>query len=159
METEKKFPLATTVVVLIVIAIIGWWIYSNGQARQESDSNNSSNAVTPTTSIDNTGATSTSSGTTTGSQNVKTFEVIGKPFQFDPGTITVKKGDTVRIVFKNEQGFHDFVVDEFNAKTKQISAGQSETIEFIADKTGSFEYYCSVGNHRAMGMKGTLIVE
>jgi len=50
-------------------------------------------------------------------------------------------------------------MNEFNARTKQIKAGETETIEFIADKVGSFEYYCSVGQHRQMGMVGTLVVE
>ena len=73
--------------------------------------------------------------------------------------IKVKKGDTVRIVIKNEEGVHDWKVDEFNAQTEKLQAGQTETIEFVADKTGVFEYYCSMGTHRQMGMKGNLIVE
>lgn len=89
----------------------------------------------------------------------KEFVVNGSNFSFDVKTITVKKGDTVQIVFKNQDGFHDFVIDDFNVATKQIQAGQEETVEFVADKGGIFEYYCSVGNHRAMGMVGTLTVE
>lgn len=89
---------------------------------------------------------------------VRVFTVSGKPFSFSPATMSVKKGDTVRIVFKNTEGTHDWVVDEFNARTKILKAGEEETIEFVADKAGSFEYYCSVGQHRAMGMKGTLTV-
>lgn len=91
--------------------------------------------------------------------NVKEFTVDGKNFSFTPSTLTVKKGNTVRIIFKNVGGFHDFKVDELNAATKQIGDGQTDTIEFVADKAGSFEYYCSIGSHRAMGMKGTLIVQ
>lgn len=101
---------------------------------------------------------SDSSMTTEGT--VKEFTVEGSNFKFMPSTMTVNKGDTVRIIFKNTGGFHDFVIDEFEgAKTKQIGANATETIEFVADKTGSFEYYCSVGNHRGMGMKGTLTVK
>jgi plastocyanin len=29
----------------------------------------------------------------------------------------------------------------------------------VADKNGSYEYYCSVGNHRASGMVGVITVE
>ncbi|KKU49797.1 MAG: Plastocyanin [Parcubacteria group bacterium GW2011_GWA1_47_10] len=90
---------------------------------------------------------------------VKTFVVVGKPFSFTPSEIRVKEGDTVRIVFQNEQGTHDWVIDEFDARTQVLQANQSETIDFRATKKGSFEFYCSVGNHRAMGMKGALIVE
>lgn len=89
---------------------------------------------------------------------VKEFTVTGGNFKFAPNTISVKKGDKVRIVFKNAEGFHDLKIDEFNVATKQIKGGAEETVEFTADKVGSFEYYCSVGQHRAMGMKGTLTV-
>ena len=57
------------------------------------------------------------------------------------------------------EGFHNFTVDEFNARTRQINAGETDTIQFTADKAGTFEYYCNVGNHREMGMVGKLIVE
>lgn len=89
----------------------------------------------------------------------KTFTVEGGEFYFKPNTITVNKGDKVKIIFNNVEGFHDFLIDEIaGAKTKRIQGGQTDTIEFTVDKTGSFEYYCSVGSHRQMGMKGTLIV-
>ena len=89
---------------------------------------------------------------------VKEFTVEGGNFAFTPSTMTVKKGDTVRITFKNMEGFHDFVIDEFDVKTQQIQGGTEETVEFVADEAGTFEYYCSVGKHREMGMKGTLTV-
>lgn len=90
---------------------------------------------------------------------VREFTVVGKNFAFTPSLITVKKGDKVKVTFKNENGYHDFVIDEFGAATKQTQAPTTEVIEFTANKTGTFEYYCSVGSHRAMGMKGTLKVE
>lgn len=90
---------------------------------------------------------------------VKEFTVSGNNFSFNPSTIKVKKGDKVKITFINSEGFHDWVVDEFGVATKQTQAPTTEVIEFTADKSGSFEYYCSVGSHRAMGMKGILIVE
>jgi len=90
---------------------------------------------------------------------VREFVVDGKNFSFTPSKITVKKGEAVKIIFKNTQGFHDLVIDEYRVATKQIRTGEQETITFLADKTGSFEYYCSVGTHRAMGMTGTLVVE
>ncbi len=71
----------------------------------------------------------------------------------------VKKGDTVKIIFKNTAGTHDWNLDEFNAHTGTVPATQEKTIQFVASKTGTFEYYCSIGNHRQMGMKGTLVVE
>ena len=92
-------------------------------------------------------------------KEVKEFTVTAKNFSFSLNEIKVNKGDTVKINFTNADGFHDWVIDEFNARTKQIGAGMSESIQFTADKTGTFEYYCSVGQHRQFGMKGNLIVQ
>ncbi|MDO8471136.1 MAG: cupredoxin domain-containing protein [bacterium] len=89
---------------------------------------------------------------------VKEFSVDAAPFSFSPSTISVNKGDTVKITVKNVNGTHDFKIDEFNVSTRTLNIGETQTITFVADKTGSFEYYCSVGNHRAMGMVGTLTV-
>jgi len=91
--------------------------------------------------------------------NVKKFNVTGKNFTFSPTTLTVNQGDTVQIVFDSSNGTHDFVIDEFNVNSKMVASGGSDTVEFIADKSGTFEYYCSVGNHKQMGMKGTLTVK
>ena len=88
---------------------------------------------------------------------VHELTIEGKNFSFSPSTVTVKKGETVRITFVNTGGTHDLVIDEFNVRTKR-TAGGSDTVEFVADRAGSFEYYCSVGSHRAMGMVGTLVV-
>lgn len=94
-----------------------------------------------------------------GESNVREFTIEASHFEYDVKEIRVQKGDTVRINFVNEEGFHDLVIDEFEVATAQIQAGESETIEFVADEAGTFEYYCSVGEHRSMGMVGTLIVE
>ncbi len=88
-----------------------------------------------------------------------TFDVVGGNFYFTPNIIKVKKGDTVKINFKNNDGFHDFKIDEFNVAIPRINSGEEANVTFIADKTGTFEYYCSVGTHRLMGMKGDLVVE
>jgi len=90
---------------------------------------------------------------------IKEFVVSGQNFSFSPSLITAKRGDRVKITFQNTQGFHDFKIDEYGVATKQAQSPATEVLEFTADKTGSFEYYCSVGTHRAMGMKGTLKVE
>lgn len=89
----------------------------------------------------------------------KEFTVTGSNFAFAPNVLIVKKGETVKITLKNTDGFHDLKIDEFNVATKRIRGGESETITFVANKIGNFEYYCSVGEHRAMGMKGTLVVQ
>ncbi len=88
-----------------------------------------------------------------------TIDIGGHNFEFDKTEIRVKEGDTVVINFTSTDGFHDWVVDEFNAKTARVSTGNTASVAFVADKAGTYEYYCSVGTHRQQGMVGTLIVE
>ncbi len=85
--------------------------------------------------------------------------VTGSNFAFSPNTITAKKGQKVTVTFKSDGGFHDFAIDEFNVKSDIVGSGKSVDVSFTPDKTGTFEFYCSVGNHRAMGMVGKLIVQ
>lgn len=77
---------------------------------------------------------------------------------FSLNEIKVKKGDTVKITITNTAGTHDFVLDEFNV-VKETPLNQPVVVEFVADKAGTFEYYCSKYNHRQLGQKGSLIVE
>lgn len=103
------------------------------------------------------GAKSPNQGTK--SPDAREIVVEGENYQFTPETITVKKDEKIRIVFKSTDGIHDFRIDELNIATATVRSGQEDFVEFTPDKTGTFKYYCSVGNHRAMGMEGTMIVE
>lgn len=77
---------------------------------------------------------------------------------FSVKEIRVKKGDRVRIAVTNTKGMHDFVIDEFGVK-QETPLNEKTVIEFVADKAGTFEYYCSKPGHRAKGQWGKLIVE
>ncbi|MFH1053915.1 MAG: cupredoxin domain-containing protein [Candidatus Woesearchaeota archaeon] len=124
--------------------------------------------VVPTTQSDPTttqaSVTTTQETTITQTAEVKTFSLTGINLKFmmdgvEAPEIRVNEGDTVRIEFTSTDGFHDWVVDEFDAATERVNTGNSTFVEFIADKKGTFEYYCSVGQHRANGMRGNLVVE
>jgi len=91
-----------------------------------------------------------------------TFNITGGSFYFTPNEIKVKQGDQVKIVFTNAGGMHNLIFNDFGGiGTKSIQTGETDTIEFTADKKGTFEFYCAVGNgyHRMMGQIGVLIVE
>ncbi len=92
------------------------------------------------------------------------FVMDGENYKFimngqEAPDLRVKEGETVRIEFTSTAGFHDWVVDEFDAKTDRAMTGSTVSVEFVADKKGTFQYYCSVGNHKDLGMIGNLIVE
>ena len=90
---------------------------------------------------------------------VKEFTLDSFSYGYSETEIRVKQGDTVTINLTNSGGFHDWVVDEFEAATDKISEGETTSVTFVADQVGTFEYYCSVGSHREQGMVGSLVVE
>lgn len=87
-------------------------------------------------------------------------EIIdGKYFpQYSIKEINVKKGDLVRIKINVTSGKHDFKIDEFDVYVDTIELNKEYFVEFIADKTGNFTYYCTKPGHRQNGHWGTLIV-
>jgi nitrite reductase (NO-forming) len=68
-------------------------------------------------------------------------------------------GDTVRIHLSSGEGaMHNLYIDEFNAHSADFMGADQVTLEFVADKEGSFTYYCAIPGHRQIGMAGTFIV-
>ncbi|HLB51825.1 hypothetical protein A3F07_04355 [candidate division WWE3 bacterium RIFCSPHIGHO2_12_FULL_38_15] len=159
--------------IIAVVVVIGF-ILSQGQGSNTGNSvenkvkmeelQNGNKLIKESTEGENdtlgeTGESTTSTPSATGTTQVKEFIVKGSNFKFDITEIKVKVGDKVKMTFENTGGFHDWNLDEFNVGTKVLNIGEKETVEFTASKAGTFEYYCSVGQHRQMGMKGNLIVE
>ena len=146
------------IVVIVAIVIGGVWYFTN---KSSSPIEPSVQIMPPVTETPAEGTTTSGTSVGVGASlgTVKEFTVTGSDFSFAPSTMTVNRGDAVRIIFKNVDGTHDFKIDEFGIATKKIGTGESEVIEFVAGSAGTFEYYCSVGQHRAMGMKGTLVVK
>ena len=93
----------------------------------------------------------------------KEFNISGTNYAFSETTLSVAAGDTVKINFTAASGTHDFIIDDLDgARTSVVSNGDMDSITFTVpeDASGkSYSYYCSIGNHRAQGMEGTLNVE
>jgi plastocyanin len=92
---------------------------------------------------------------------VRKITVDSFKFGYSTKQIDVKAGETIELTLTNSDGMHDLVIDELNVKTKQIQKGQSDTVTFTIPedaKGKTFEYYCSVMNHRQMGQVGKLVV-
>lgn len=161
MDNKNK----TAYIWLLVLLVLGFFAYAMWRPSARStqttdaieDATNQNNATTPYTPQTNTDSTTQPANTTTTA--AKEFTLKASKYTFDIKEIKVKQGDTVKITLENTDGTHDWRLDEFNAQTKVLQTGEKETITFVADKKGTFEYYCSIGQHRAMGMKGNFIVE
>lgn len=129
--------------VFVVIVILGFVM------RQKSGSPEQSAATPVPTATDM---------ADTGSE-VKTFDVEAGSFYYKPNEIKVKVGDKVKINLTSVDMMHDFNIDELGVDMPIVKSGNSASVEFTASKAGTFEFYCSVGKHRANGQVGKLIVE
>jgi cytochrome c oxidase subunit 2 len=71
------------------------------------------------------------------------IEVTSKRFSFEPGEITVKKGQPVVLVLKSSDTAHGLRFSELNVNVK-VGAGGTSEVQFTPDKTGDFVGHCSV---------------
>lgn len=73
------------------------------------------------------------------------IEVNIKSFQwgFEPQFIEVNKNDHVTLKLSSDDVAHGIAIDEYQIN-EPIIPGQMSEVEFIADKPGTFHFYCSV---------------
>jgi len=92
--------------------------------------------------------------------DVKTIDVTASRFQFEPATISVAQGDSVRLRLHSVDRSHAFAIKAFRVKTVIPKGGETVTVEFVADQAGTFAFtcseYCGTGHS---GMKGSLVVQ
>lgn len=146
----------TLIILALVVFVIGGIAFLPGLFGRENEVGQN---VAPSPTVNNAPVQLPTEVVVDEGGEVKVFEVEGSNYEFSVKEMRVNRGDTVRIEFTSMDGIHDWRVDEFGMQTERLAAGESGRVEFVADEVGSFEYYCSVNNHRAMGMVGTLVVE
>jgi plastocyanin len=95
------------------------------------------------------GETKASEAATGGSQN----RIEIKDFHFEPQTLTVKAGEKITWVNKDEEPHTVVSVEKQFKKSTALDTDQEFTI--TADKPGTYTYFCSVHPK----MTGTIIVK
>jgi heme/copper-type cytochrome/quinol oxidase subunit 2 len=91
--------------------------------------------------------------------SVREFTMTAKNYEFAPSVITVKKGEKVRLIITATDRPHGIKIDGYDID-QMLKKDDPTTVEFTADKAGTFEFKCSV--YCGMGhrkMKGKLVVE
>ncbi len=87
------------------------------------------------------------------------IQMTAQRYDFKPDTVTVKKGDHVKLVITAVDHDHGFKIDAFHI-TEKLPKGQPVTVEFTADQVGTFPFQCSqfcgLGHKK---MKGKVVVE
>lgn len=86
------------------------------------------------------------------------IKMTAKKYEFDPGIINVKKGEHVKLVITALDHDHGFKLEAFKIN-ERLKKGAPTTVEFTADRVGTFPFecshFCGVGHGK---MKGRLVV-
>lgn len=89
------------------------------------------------------GAASVTSHVVRAQTSPRTIEVTAKKFSYDPGEITLKKGQPVVLEIKSLDVAHGLRFRDLNLDAK-VDKGGSAELRFTPDKTGDFVGHCSV---------------
>jgi heme/copper-type cytochrome/quinol oxidase subunit 2 len=73
----------------------------------------------------------------------RTFHIQAKRFEYSQSVIQVNPGDRVTIELEAEDVVHGLSIDGYNLNVS-ADPGQPARLTFIADKTGSYRFRCSV---------------
>lgn len=93
------------------------------------------------------------------STEVHEIQMTAKKYEYNPNVITVKKGEHVKLIVTALDRDHGFKLEAYGIDQK-LKKGEATTIEFTADKTGTFGFKCSEFCGMGHGkMKGKLVVE
>jgi uncharacterized cupredoxin-like copper-binding protein len=91
----------------------------------------------------------------------QTIQVKEAEYKLTPSSFTVAKPGTVTFEVTNAGTIGHALEVEGNGveeKTSTISPGSSAKLTVDLSKKGSYEVYCPIDDHRAMGMEAKLVV-
>ncbi len=92
--------------------------------------------------------------------DIREISISASEYSFNPLSLSLNKGEKVRLtVTNNGRMQHDLVIEELNLGTEMLTRGESGVIEFTVPESGELTYFCSVSNHRALGMEGKITIK
>ena len=71
------------------------------------------------------------------------LRIAASQYEFSPGVISVNEGDRVTIELASTDVVHGLYLDGYDLEVT-ADPGQSASLSFIADKSGTFRFRCSV---------------
>jgi cytochrome c oxidase subunit 2 len=88
----------------------------------------------------------------------RTVSVVVSRDGFQPREISIRKGETVRVILKTADGEHCFAVDDLRVE-KRVMPGRATTLDVTPDKAGTYPFYCCLETGAAADkQRGRLIV-
>jgi len=83
-----------------------------------------------------------------------------RDYSYTPSRLEASPGETIKVKVVDQIGIHDFVIDELGVSSDTLFPGENKILNITipADtRVGtSYEFYCSLPDHRELGMVGQL---
>lgn len=73
----------------------------------------------------------------------RTFRIDARQYAYSPSEIHVNPGDTVTFELVSTDVVHGLYVDDYGVSV-EADPGQTATLTFVADKSGSFRFRCNI---------------
>lgn len=90
--------------------------------------------------------------------NRREITLTARNYRFSPTRIEVAQDDLVKLTVQSEDVAYSVTIDEYRV-SRRVPAGGTTTLEFRADRTGTFTYYSNLtSDARHAQMKGEIIV-
>jgi heme/copper-type cytochrome/quinol oxidase subunit 2 len=84
--------------------------------------------------------------------------VTARDYRFSPNRIEVSQDDLVKLTVQSEDVAYSLTIDEYRV-SRRVPAQGATTLEFRADRAGTFAFYSNLTNDaRHAQMKGELVV-
>ena len=83
------------------------------------------------------------SSTAAADRPVHEIQITATRYAFDPVTIQVTAGESVRIVIRSKDGVHGFSIPQLKIDAQVPKSREPVTVEFTAPPAGRYEIACS----------------
>lgn len=181
---KKALPIVVLLLVLILMEGVAWIAFKSSkeeslvvpkrepeiQAEPKQQQEQAADPKTEPTPNVSSAAPTSGTGSGEGSFPAPTTEVVNgrtertihmgvRQYAWDPPVIHAKQGELVRLIVHNADVQHGLVIPELNVLNIDIPP-EGAVIEFVADKVGTFvffcSYYCGEGHSE---MRGKIIIQ
>lgn len=82
--------------------------------------------------------------------------------RFSPSALTARVGQPIRLnLYNSDSLLHEFAIDDSEV-VAVVEPRASQNADFVINKAGTYTFACNLileGDHRSLGMVGTIVVE
>jgi plastocyanin len=163
-RSHRRLPRLGSAAALLALGLAGLTACGGSDSGSDSASGTTSESASTSSSAESSASDLSSSASngsaSNGSAEAEAITATEADFSISLDEDTLKAGTYAITVVNNGNATHDLAVEEdgtTKAASDKIGPGESTTFTVDLD-AGEYVFFCSIGNHRAMGMELTVQV-